>query len=168
MKEFPAFMKHPANRMDQSTLQPYTDSVATRHKGERAGTSGNPFYSWLGILVLGVMALGPLGSFWASWHADQERLQWSRWPSVKGSPSDTRITEHAITEFDAKKGLRPWYVGECRVQYSVAGKEYSVWTDADRDSDSTQLANRMRTCPFSSYDVHYDPNRPWIAHAFLP
>ena len=142
--------------------------MTTRHKAERSQTTGNPFYSWLGILVFAVIALGLLGSLWASWHAEQEWLQWGSWPSVKGFPSDTRITEHPIAEFEAKRGIRPWYDGECLVRYSVAGKEYSVWADAATDSDPKQLAVRMRTCPITSYDVHYDPNRPWIAHALAP
>ena len=136
----------------------------------RRSEYGNPVYSWISIVVLSVFAFGVLGSFWTTRHPEQsfeaQMRRWKNWPSTKGRSSDTRVVEKLYVEEHAQVTVIRSYEGECRVEYSVAGKEYSVWAGADQDSDYMSLTRRMRTCPFT-FDVHYDPSQPWIAQAFI-
>ena len=58
------------------------------------------------------------------------------------------------------------YVGECSVEYIVAGKRYTVWAASGYfDPNPTWMADRMRTCPVSHYAVHYNPDDPSDAFA---
>jgi len=107
---------------------------------------------------------------WSMHHADytaEENLRkWSSWPSTRGTPYDTRVTELPLSAAVARVRVIRQFDGECLVRYSVGGKDYSVWGPADSDTDEYALKRRMRTCPVSSFEVHYDPNQPSVAHAF--
>jgi hypothetical protein len=92
---------------------------------------------------------------------------WKSWPSTQGTPSTTRIVEDLFFTRRTTWVFR-WYNLECRVEYSVAGKQYALWSSAGGDSDRKRLAENTKTCPVSSFDVHYDPRNPLNAHAFIP
>ncbi len=140
-----------------------------RHRQSKA-EYGNPLYSWISVAVFGVMVVGLVASFWASHRgqrvAEEDMRKWKSWPSTQGRPIATRVVEKVEIHQHGVVPVFRWYFGECQLEYSVAGKEYSVWGDADEDSDRMALLRRMRVCPFS-YDVHYDPKQPWVAHAFI-
>jgi hypothetical protein len=136
-----------------------------RHSGAKYG---NPFYSWLSVAVFGVITAVVVATFWTADRGDrlyeEDMRKWKNWPAAIGIPSETRIVKQATL---ATRRRIPWYLAECRVEYSVAGKRYSVWGRAYVDTDPKWLADEMRTCPFSEYEVHYDPSQPWVAHAFI-
>ncbi len=144
-------------------------SALHENKGRRLPDS--PLYSWLGILVFGVFAVWIVIMFWVSYHAGQwheaDRRKWMNWPATPGAPIDTRITDEPITDSTFRGIGKRGYVGECLVAYSVAGRRYSVWVEANRTADLVELTTEMRTCPYSSYTVHYDPQQPSSSHVFF-
>jgi hypothetical protein len=59
-------------------------------------------------------------------------------------------TSHPFTE----------YVGECEVQYNVAGKNYYVWTpfgSSFTDPDPQFISDLRRSCVESSFVVRHKP-----------
>jgi hypothetical protein len=72
-----------------------------------------------------------------------------------------------MDETSAKHGIPRLYVAECRVQYSVAGKDYSLWVQVAQDYEWAQLRDQVHTCPYSTFDVHYNLGQPSEAHAFF-
>lgn len=138
---------------------------------DRADKYGDPLYSWLSVAVLGTMALGVIAAMWASYRGprvhEEDLRMWRSWPSTKGEPSAVRVREQPMSGSIAEVRVIRTYSGECRVEYRVAEKIYSVWAEVDSDLNRQELADRMRTCPYSSFDVHYDPSDPSWAHAFF-
>ena len=90
-------------------------------------------------------------------------LRWmypsTRWASVKGSLADTRIVSEHWSE---SKGSPPLlWRAEYKVAYSVAGHEYTVWSDSGirgEDEDEIRLALSGRHA--SSCRVQYDVDKP--------
>jgi hypothetical protein len=145
--------------------------MSNHHKANRARPRVSPLYSWPGILFFAVVAFACVSILWVNYHAEQWRMadlrKWMSWPATPGSPVDTRIVEQPLTK-TTFRGIRgKWYAGECLVAYSVLGKQYSVWVEARRSVDLRQLSDDMRSCPTRSYSVHYDPQEPSSAHAFV-
>jgi len=117
------------------------------------------------------MVLGIIASMWVDGQSDRWReedlLKWRSWPSTTGTPVETRVREKLFGKYTRTRVYRD-YILECRVRYSVSGREYSIWVEGDTSLDRKWLTEGGQQCPFSSYDVHYDPKDPEIAHAFAP
>jgi len=94
--------------------------------------------------------------------------KWESWPATRGSPVETRSVEQPLTKVKFRGFGGKRYVVECLAEYAVSGKRYSGWARADQGTDVLRLADELRTCPFlPSYTVHYDPQEPSTAHAFI-
>jgi hypothetical protein len=58
------------------------------------------------------------------------------------------------------------YVGQCLVEYTVAGRRYTVLAGGGyMDPERKFVAERMVECPVSHYSVHYNPEDPADADA---
>jgi hypothetical protein len=140
--------------------------MPARHKAEQSRGSGNPLYSWLGILVFGVLALGLIGTFWAGHRVENQLRTWQNWPTTAGTSAGERIVEDSFVSVPRSHSQKR-YVCECRVEYSVRGRSYVEWAAANEDADPKGLTDCSRTCSLAYYDVHYDPNQPSDGHAFI-
>jgi hypothetical protein len=108
------------------------------------------------------MALGMLLSFISPYFVEKRRRVQEDWPQTTGTPIDTRIVE----EPPQPRFTIRLYVGQCLVEYSVAGKHYTVWAGAGYlDRDRSFVADRVKVCPISQYVVHYNPRDPSEASA---
>ena len=117
------------------------------------------FITVLGILliaVLGVFVLDMIGSRVSSYVAERNQKKHANWLVAEGVPRETRVI----------KDRRALYVGECSVEYTVEGKQYTVWAASGYlDPDQHWMAEKMRACPVYHYTVHYNPKDPSDAFA---
>ena len=141
-------------------------------KAKPPRTYDGPFYSWLSVGVFGIFALGLVASLWSMHNGPQARedemRKWKSWPSTPGTPISMRIVQDAEATRVLTKGRfdgSAWYEGECLVEYSVSGQRYTVSVPAYQNSDREQIPDNVSACP--SYNVHYDPEQPSTAHAFM-
>lgn len=150
----------------------YRHAVHTHPRTKRAQPDGRVRSGWLTVSVLSLVAFGVAGSALVSHYAERWReadmRKWDSWPATQGSPVDTRIVEQPLTKSSFRWNRGKWHAGECQVAYSVGGRRYSLWVEARSSANLQELSGDMRTCPIRSYDVHYDPQEPSDAHAFVP
>ncbi len=150
----------------------YRHTVATRRKAKPARPDGRIRAGWLTISILTAVALSIGGSALVSHYAEQwheaDVRKWMNWPAAQGSPVDTRIVEQPLTKTTFRGTRGKWYAGECQVAYLAGGRKYSLWVKARSSANLRELSEDMRSCPIRSYDVHYDPQEPSDAHAFVP
>ena len=123
------------------------------------------------VEAFGLMALGIVVSLWMSYRTPQrleaDMRKWNSWPSTPGTSIDTRVVEQPMTK-SLFRGLHGrLYVRECLVAYSVVGKQSSLWIQVRSGTDLTFIAEDMRKCPSGPFTVHYDPQQPSNAHAFI-
>ena len=86
----------------------------------------------------------------------QRRIQAS-WPEVRGKGTDVRMVRRRLP---GRNFPFTEYVGECAVQYNVAGKNYLVWTPFGfswADPDPRFVSETMRSCVAARFVVHYKP-----------
>ena len=126
----------------------------------------NPFQSWIGLSVLAVCALGSAVAIWGGLARNQRMRQSEHWPTAAGTVAEERVIEDSYVSIRQSRFLRS-YICQCRVEYSVAEKAYSVWATGKRDSDRTALSDCRQECFASSYQVRYDPKQPSDARAFI-
>ncbi len=122
----------------------------------------DPRGSWLFILVVGVIALGVIGSAFSSYFVQKIEQRRGNWPQTAGKPIQTRV----IQEPPTLKFPKALYVGQCMVEYVVEGKRYAVWTASEfRSADASWVTDKVLECPASRYVVRYNPNNPSDATA---
>jgi hypothetical protein len=125
--------------------------------------ANNPPSNWLSIVLLGFMALLMIAMIGGPYMAERQRTIQESWPRVQGKSTDTRIVRRAPTGRNFPFIV---YVGECAVEYSVAGKKYSVWVPSGYASpDPKFIFDKVQECPVSRYAVHYNPKNPGEAVA---
>src|SRR5579864_2666531 len=122
----------------------------------------DPRGSWVDISVIGVMALGVVASMISPYFREISERKRANWPQTKGTPKGTRV----IKEPPTPRFITPLYVGQCSVEYTVGGKQYTLWAASGYlDPDSAWVADRMQECPVSRYVVRYNPENPSDASA---
>ena len=130
-------------------------------KHSRPEPTYDALQSWMFISVIGFMVLGLLASVVTSRFAERRRQIRADWPEVRGTPIDTRIVLES-----RRNGPFQMYVGQCLVEYTVAGRRYTVWAGGGyMDPERKFVAERMVECPVSHYSVHYNPEDPADADA---
>jgi hypothetical protein len=118
--------------------------------------------SWLFITVFGVFALGIVGSMVSPYLADRNERKRANWPQVEGRPVGTRVIKDPPTP----RFPTTLYVGECSVEYIVAGRRYTIWAGSGYlDPDLNWITDKLRDCPVPRYAVHYNPRDPSDASA---
>jgi hypothetical protein len=114
----------------------------------------DPKGSWMYISVIGVVALVMVAVVITPYFRERSERKRASWPQTKGTPTGTRI----IKEPPTPRFPIAIYIGQCSVDYTVAGKGYSLWAGAGYvDRDSKWIADRMQECPIAHYVVHYNP-----------
>jgi hypothetical protein len=116
----------------------------------------------MSISVFGLIVLGLVAVMASVYLGERHRRLRENWPEVRGRPTNTRTVKNPPT----RQFPITTYVGECFVEYTVAGKHYSIWAASGYlDPDPTFIADRMQVCPVSRYAVHYNPQDPSDAFA---
>lgn len=119
--------------------------------------TNDPRWSWVFISVMGFAALYYVVLVATPYMSERRRRIEQGWPQTRGIPIGTRVVQEAAT----RKFPYRAYVGECSVTYSVAGKQYTIWTGAGyTDSDRVALAGKMTECPITHFVVRYNPKDP--------
>jgi len=85
------------------------------------------------------------------------------WLRVQGMVQETRVV--ADPGIQTNWGGPVTWKAEYRVVYSVAGREYAVWTDSGIRQDGKTLAQLQIPKPPPSCWVRYDPKRPETSFA---
>ncbi len=114
------------------------------------------------MLVIGIMTLGMVASVISPYFIERGERKRASWPQTRGKPTRTRV----VTDGPTPRFPVTMYIGQCSVEYTVAGKQYSLWAGAGYlDKDSKWIADKMREYPVSSYVVRYNPQDPSDASA---
>jgi hypothetical protein len=117
------------------------------------------------------MALGIVASLLSGYlghrQFEADMRKWESWPATPGSPVNMRVVEQPMITLTYRSFRKKMFVVECLVTYSVSGKQYSVWADSYHGTDVSQFTESASVCPYPSYSVRYDPQRPSTAHAFI-
>jgi hypothetical protein len=122
----------------------------------------DPLSSWMSISVFGLTALCLVAVMGSVYLGERHRRVRRNWSEVRGSPTTTRTVKNPPTE----RFPITMYGGECSVEYTVAGKHYSIWAASGYfDPDPKFIGDRMQVCPVSRYAVHYNPQDPSDAFA---
>ena len=129
----------------------------TKGRNKPRQTYNDPLSSWQAIAVFGLMALVAVGAMSAPYLAERRRRKRDEWPQVRGTPTGTRT----VKEPPKILFYMTIYSGECSVEYTVAGKRYSVWDPSGYlDPNPKWVSDHMQQCPVSRYVVHYNPEDP--------
>jgi len=145
----------------------HTRLRSTRLSRRQVQEPPNPFYSWIGLSVLAVFAIGGVLVIWGSLDGHQRMRQMEHLPTTAGTVTAERVKEDSYVSLWQNRFYRS-YVCQCRVEYSITGKAYSVWTNSRRDTDRTALLDCRPECFASTYRVRYDPKQPSDGEAFIP
>jgi hypothetical protein len=87
-----------------------------------------------------------------------------KWPLVQGTIQDTRIVpSHAL---QTKWGGQLTWKAEYRVAYSVASREYAVWTDSGIRGESEAGVRLVLPQSRPSCWVQYNPERLEVSVAY--
>jgi hypothetical protein len=122
-------------------------------------------WSWKQIAVLAFLALLVVVRFPVNYLLNMHQKERERWPEIQGIPTQTRITEIP----PSRSFIQRLYVGQCLVQYSVEGKQYSMWAPSGYMSVEKELVqDRLVGCPIRHYIIHYNPDRPNESFAVVP
>ncbi len=97
-------------------------------------------------LVALIFALSRMGS------------QRPKWLPVQGTIQDVRVVPDKAVE--TNWGGQLTWKAEYRVLYSVAGREYALWSDSGIRRESEGAVRLALPQPRSSCQVRYNPNRP--------
>jgi hypothetical protein len=126
------------------------------HSSEMAG------WTWGHVAVVGFLALLIVGTVVINRVANLRQEEREQWPTTTGVPIDTRVEEIP----PSRSFIRPFYAGQCLVQYTVAGRRYSVWAGSGyMDIDRKFVEERVTNCPVDHYFVHYNPKQPAESYA---
>jgi hypothetical protein len=131
--------------------------LSTKTNSKRTANLG---WSWASVVFAGLMSLIAVSVIIEPYLVERQRRIEASWPKVRGKGIDTRMLRNRLS------GTRPpftEYVGECEVQYNVAGKNYYVWTpfgSSFTDPDPQFVSDLRRSCVESSVVVRYKPQDP--------
>jgi hypothetical protein len=119
-------------------------------------------WTWGHIAVFGFLALLILGTVAIDWVDNLHQREREQWPTTTGVPIDTRVEELP----PSRSFIRPFYVGQCLVQYTVAGRRYLIWAGSGyMDADRRFVEERVINCPVDHYLVHYNPKQAADSYA---
>lgn len=109
------------------------------------------------VLVVAIVLLSAL-FLWLGIRSDRASDE-RDWLTTSSDIIDSRVMQDQL---ESISGVRIIYFGEYKLRYSVAGKEYEIWQDAEVTGDSRQeialkLANGR---PYAHYAIHYNPKHP--------
>jgi hypothetical protein len=117
----------------------------------------DPRWSWVFISAMGLVALCYVVLMAIPYLSERRRRIEESWPQTEGIPTGTRVVQEPATRTFRYRA----YVGECSVMYTVAGKQYTIWTRSGyMHSDQNALASKMTVCPVSHFVVNYNPKDP--------
>jgi hypothetical protein len=122
-------------------------------------------WSWGQITILALLVLLLLVRFPVNYIVNLHQREREQWPEVRDVPTQTRIVEIP----PSRSFIQRLYVGQCLVQYTVAGKSYSTWAPSGyMDVDRKLVQDGLFGCPINLYIIHYNPDHPNESFAVLP
>jgi hypothetical protein len=111
----------------------------------------------MSVVVLCFVALVMVAAISEPYLVERQKRIQAGWPQVPGKGTNMRMVKHRLS---GRNFPFTMYGSECAVQYTVAGKNYSVWTSFGStfaDPDPNLISDTMRSCLASRYVVRYKP-----------